>query len=109
MTDFTYAVHDDGVAVLTWDVPGKSMNVLTREAFELVEGFIDEALADDAVKGIVITSGKESFAGGMDLNVLGNIRAQSGDDPAPAGEPAPRGADCTVRATSVSGRIEVTP
>ncbi len=84
MTDFTYALHDDGVAVITWDVPGKSMNVLTREAFELVEGFIDQALADDAVKGVVITSGKETFAGGMDLNVLGNIRAQSGDNPAPA-------------------------
>ena len=84
MTDFTYELHDDGVAVITWDVPGKSMNVLTREAFELVEGFIDQALADDAVKGVVITSGKESFAGGMDLNVLGNIRAESGDDPAPA-------------------------
>jgi 3-hydroxyacyl-CoA dehydrogenase/enoyl-CoA hydratase/3-hydroxybutyryl-CoA epimerase len=84
MADFTYELHDDGVAVLTWDVPGKSMNVLTREAFELVEGFIDTALADDAVKGIVITSGKDSFAGGMDLNVLGNIRASSGDNPAPA-------------------------
>ena len=32
MADFTYEVHDDGVAVVTWDVPGKSMNVLTREA-----------------------------------------------------------------------------
>ena len=48
MTDFTYAVHDDGVAVITWDVPDKSMNVLTREAFELGEGFVDQALADDA-------------------------------------------------------------
>jgi hypothetical protein len=37
MTDFTYAVDADGVAVITWDVPGKSMNVLTREAFALVE------------------------------------------------------------------------
>lgn len=84
MTDFTYELHDDGIAVVTWDVPGKSMNVLTREAFDLVEGFIDKAVADEAVKGVVITSGKDSFAGGMDLNVLGNIRAESGDDPAPA-------------------------
>ncbi|MEM7718696.1 MAG: 3-hydroxyacyl-CoA dehydrogenase NAD-binding domain-containing protein [Pseudomonadota bacterium] len=84
MTDFTYSVDDDGVAVLTWDVPDKSMNVLTREAFQMVEGFIDQALADETVKGIVITSGKDSFAGGMDLNVLGNIRAESGDNPAPA-------------------------
>jgi 3-hydroxyacyl-CoA dehydrogenase/enoyl-CoA hydratase/3-hydroxybutyryl-CoA epimerase len=84
MTDFTYDLHDDGVAVITWDVPGKSMNVLTREAFALVERFLDQALADDTVKGIVITSGKETFAGGMDLNVLANIKAGAGDDPAPA-------------------------
>ncbi|MDA8586454.1 3-hydroxyacyl-CoA dehydrogenase NAD-binding domain-containing protein [Rhodobacteraceae bacterium] len=84
MSDFTYELHDDGVAVITWDVPGKSMNVLTREAFDLVEGFVDQALADDAVKGIVITSGKDSFAGGMDLNVLGSIREEAGDNPAEA-------------------------
>ena len=82
MSDFTYELHDDGVAVITWDVPGKSMNVLTREAFELVEGFVDQALSDDAVKGIVITSGKDSFAGGMDLNVLASIKEESGDNPA---------------------------
>ena len=84
MTDFTYDIHEDGVAVITWDVPNKSMNVLTREAFDLVEGYVDQALADDGVKGIVITSGKDSFAGGMDLNVLAKISAEAGDDPAPA-------------------------
>ncbi len=84
MADFTYVLHDDGVAVITWDVPGKSMNVLTREAFDLVEGFVDDALADDAVKGVVITSGKDSFAGGMDLNVLASIKEASGENPAPA-------------------------
>jgi enoyl-CoA hydratase/carnithine racemase len=62
MTDFTYAVDDDGVAVITWDVPGKSMNVLTRAAFSLVENYLDRALADPEVRGIVVTSGKETFA-----------------------------------------------
>ncbi len=84
MADFTYAVDKDGVAVITWDVPGKSMNVLTREAFALVESFIDDALADEAVKGVVITSGKDSFAGGMDLNVLAKVSAEAGANPAPA-------------------------
>ncbi|AZQ69292.1 3-hydroxyacyl-CoA dehydrogenase [Silicimonas algicola] len=82
MADFTYDLHEDGVAVVTWDVPGKSMNVLTREAFALVESFLDKALADETVKGIVITSGKDSFAGGMDLKVLANVKAEGGDDPA---------------------------
>ena len=82
MTDFTYEVDADGVAIVTWDAVGKSMNVLTREAFALVEDYIDRALADDAVKGVVITSGKKDFAGGMDLNVLATIREESGEEPA---------------------------
>ncbi|UWQ55217.1 3-hydroxyacyl-CoA dehydrogenase NAD-binding domain-containing protein [Leisingera caerulea] len=82
MSDFKYDVDADGVAIITWDAEGKSMNVLTREAFGLVEEYVDRALADDAVKGIVITSGKKDFAGGMDLNVLATIREESGDNPA---------------------------
>ncbi len=82
MTDFTMNVDADGVAVVTWDVPGKSMNVLSREAFQTCEDLIDEALGRDDVKGIVITSGKKDFAGGMDLNTLATIREESGDNPA---------------------------
>ncbi len=82
MSDFTMEIDADGVAVVTWDVPGKSMNVLNREAFQTCEDLIDQALADDAVKGIVITSGKKDFAGGMDLNTLATIREESGDNPA---------------------------
>ncbi|UWQ38681.1 enoyl-CoA hydratase/isomerase family protein [Leisingera aquaemixtae] len=82
MSDFKYDVDADGVAIITWDAEGKSMNVLTREAFGLVEEYVDRALADEAVKGIVITSGKKDFAGGMDLNVLATIREESGENPA---------------------------
>ena len=63
MADFTYAVHDDGVAVITWDVPGKSMNVLSFEGLQTLSDLVDGALADEAVKGIIITSGKADFAG----------------------------------------------
>ncbi len=83
MTDFTMKKDDDGAAVITWDVPGKSMNVMSMEAWPLLDSLIDDALADDAVKGIVITSGKEgSFAGGMDLNVIARMKEEAGDDPA---------------------------
>ncbi len=84
MSDFTYSVDADGVATLTWDVPGKSMNVMTREAFAEVSEMVDKALADHDVKGIIVTSGKDSFAGGMDLNVLARIRQEAGDNPAQA-------------------------
>src|SRR6056297_2407953 len=83
MTDFTMEKHADGVAIITWDVPGKSMNVMTMEAWPQLDSLIDDALADEAVKGIVITSGKEgSFAGGMDLNVIARMKEMAGDDPA---------------------------
>lgn len=84
MADFTYSVDVDGIATLTWDCPGKSMNVMTREAFALVSEMVDRALSDPAVKGIIVTSGKDTFAGGMDLNVLARIRQEAGDNPAQA-------------------------
>ena len=82
MTDFTMQKGDDGVALITWDAPGRSMNVMTIEGWDVLEGLIDDALADDAVRGIVVTSGKDSFAGGMDLNALAGMRDGAGDDPA---------------------------
>ncbi|MEO0752064.1 MAG: 3-hydroxyacyl-CoA dehydrogenase, partial [Pseudomonadota bacterium] len=83
MTDFTMEKGADGVAVITWDTVGKSMNVMTMEAWPLLESLVDEALGDEAVKGIVITSGKAgSFAGGMDLNVIARMKDEAGDDPA---------------------------
>ncbi|WP_026757477.1 3-hydroxyacyl-CoA dehydrogenase NAD-binding domain-containing protein [Sediminimonas qiaohouensis] len=82
MTDFTMTKDADGVAVITWDCPGKSMNVLSTEALMALDGLIDDALADDAVKGIVITSAKKDFAGGMDLNALAKMKEDAGDEPA---------------------------
>ncbi|MGM0741762.1 MAG: 3-hydroxyacyl-CoA dehydrogenase NAD-binding domain-containing protein [Pseudomonadota bacterium] len=83
MTDFTMEKGADGVAVITWDTAGKSMNVMNEQGFLDLEALIDDALADDGVKGVVITSGKEgSFAGGMDLNVIARMRDDAGDEPA---------------------------
>jgi 3-hydroxyacyl-CoA dehydrogenase/enoyl-CoA hydratase/3-hydroxybutyryl-CoA epimerase len=82
MTDFTMNKDADGVATITWDVAGKTMNVMSLDGVQQLNDHIDDALADDAVKGIVITSGKETFAGGMDLNLLAKMKADAGDDPA---------------------------
>ncbi|WP_371153534.1 3-hydroxyacyl-CoA dehydrogenase NAD-binding domain-containing protein [Jannaschia sp. 2305UL9-9] len=82
MSDFTLTKDADGVATITWDVVGKSMNVLSLEGWDDLDACVTDALADDAVKGIVITSGKDTFAGGMDLNVIAKMKAMSGDDPA---------------------------
>jgi 3-hydroxyacyl-CoA dehydrogenase/enoyl-CoA hydratase/3-hydroxybutyryl-CoA epimerase len=82
MTDFTYAVDGDGVATITWDTPEKSMNVMSQKAFVALDGLIDTALADAGVKGIILTSGKTDFAGGMDLNAIARMKEEGGDTPA---------------------------
>jgi len=83
MSDFSYSVDADGVAIITWDTQGKSMNVMNEQGFLDLEAHIDAALADDAVKGVIITSGKPgSFAGGMDLNVIARMKESAGDTPA---------------------------
>lgn len=82
MTDFTMQKDADGVATITWDVADKTMNVMSIEGLGQLNDLIDDALADEAVKGIVITSGKDSFAGGMDLNLLAKMKESAGDNPA---------------------------
>ncbi len=82
MSDFTMTKDADGVAIITWDVPERSMNVMSLQGFADLDALIDDALADTDVKGIVITSGKDSFAGGMDLNVIAKMKDDAGDEPA---------------------------
>ena len=81
-SQFHYATDADGVATITWDQPETSMNVMNGEAFAELDAHLDTAFGDDAVKGVIITSAKKDFAGGMDLNVLAKMKADAGDDPA---------------------------
>ncbi len=82
MSDFSYEIDADGVATITWDTQGKSMNVMSQQGFLDLDALIDKALADDAVKGVIITSGKDSFAAGMDLNVLAKMKESDPQNPA---------------------------
>ncbi|MEL6211908.1 MAG: enoyl-CoA hydratase/isomerase family protein, partial [Pseudomonadota bacterium] len=81
---FTYAA-EDGIATITWDLPGASMNVLTEEGIRQLDALVDRALADESVRGGIITSAKADFAGGMDLGTLAGIKAQAA---AKGGNPA---------------------
>ena len=84
MTDFTLTKETNGIATIIWDCEGKAMNIMTIDALQALNGLIDTALADDAIKGIIITSAKPDFAAGMDLNVLGAMTSHAGHTPANA-------------------------
>jgi 3-hydroxyacyl-CoA dehydrogenase/enoyl-CoA hydratase/3-hydroxybutyryl-CoA epimerase len=68
--NFNVETDADGIALVTWDMPDKSMNVFTEEVMDELDKIIDQVVADDAVKGAVITSGKDTFSGGADLTML---------------------------------------
>lgn len=70
---FKYEVDGDGVALLTLDMPDRSMNVLTEELMAELEGLVQKIAGDDAVKGAVITSGKPAFLAGADLGMIASM------------------------------------
>ena len=76
LTNFRFETQSDGVALLTWDMPGRSMNVITPEVIDELEKVIDAVASDAAIKGCVIASGKSAFSGGADLSMLQQSAAQ---------------------------------
>ena len=69
-TNFTVDIDSDGIALVTWDMPDRSMNVFTEEVMDELDKIVDAVASDAAIKGAVITSGKDSFSGGADLTML---------------------------------------
>ncbi|HZW60204.1 MAG TPA: enoyl-CoA hydratase-related protein, partial [Woeseiaceae bacterium] len=70
MTTMEWQSGDDGVVVLTIDVAGRTMNVMTPEFLDDIATAAAGIAADDAIRGAVITSGKEAFMAGADLHAL---------------------------------------
>ncbi len=72
MDTFKIDVDPDGVAVVTFDVPGRSMNTLTGQVMRELPDVIERIRSDPAIKGAVFQSGKASgFCAGADLGELG--------------------------------------
>ncbi|RWP77028.1 3-hydroxyacyl-CoA dehydrogenase NAD-binding domain-containing protein [Mesorhizobium sp.] len=69
-TNFTLDVDADGIVLITWDMPDRSMNVFTEEAMLELNAIVDKVASDAAIKGAVITSGKDTFSGGADITML---------------------------------------
>lgn len=70
MTIFTHEIDDQGLAVLTWNDPNGPVNSLAQSAVVALGEALDGLLANDAVKGIVLTSGKSDFVVGANLKEI---------------------------------------
>ncbi len=69
MIDYELA---DGVCVLRLDSP--PLNMLTLALLESLRAALRRAIADAAVRGIVITGGPEHFSAGADVNLFQQIQ-----------------------------------
>ena len=73
MTLFTTDLAD-GVAVVTLDVPGESVNVLSREVRQEFSGLLERLGTDGDIRAVVLTSGKpDVFIAGADIEELRGV------------------------------------
>jgi 3-hydroxyacyl-CoA dehydrogenase/enoyl-CoA hydratase/3-hydroxybutyryl-CoA epimerase len=74
MSAFTYEINKDGIAILTFDLPGEKINKLTTPVMSELDHLLDELGVKRDIKAMVVRSGKEgSFIVGADIAEIRNI------------------------------------
>ncbi|HKA72113.1 MAG TPA: 3-hydroxyacyl-CoA dehydrogenase NAD-binding domain-containing protein, partial [Xanthobacteraceae bacterium] len=86
--NFTVDTDSDGIALVTWDMPGRSMNVIDQDVIAELGAIVEKVAGDAAVKGAVVTSGKDTFSGGADLTMLESLNQTFADLARTQGEEA---------------------
>ena len=75
----TVAVDADGIALVTIELKGQSMNVWNEALMTEFAAFVERLCSDASIKGAVITSSKTSgFLAGADLRMLGGGGVSAG-------------------------------
>ena len=67
MSDLSYEIDSDGIAVITWDLEDRSMNVLNARSMGEYRDILNKLIPDENVKGVVLRSAKDAFIAGADL------------------------------------------
>jgi 3-hydroxyacyl-CoA dehydrogenase/enoyl-CoA hydratase/3-hydroxybutyryl-CoA epimerase len=62
-----YTVDGDGVASIVWSMADRSMNVMNQASVAAFGEAVHKAIADKAVKGVIVTSAKNDFVAGGEL------------------------------------------
>jgi 3-hydroxyacyl-CoA dehydrogenase/enoyl-CoA hydratase/3-hydroxybutyryl-CoA epimerase len=68
--NFNLDIDADGIALVSWDMPGRSMNVIDAKVMEELSAIVEKVAPDPAIKGAILASGKDAFCGGADLTML---------------------------------------
>ena len=73
MTAVKTTRDSDNIVTLTLDLPGRSMNVLNEHLMKPFADEVQKFIADPTAKGLIITSGKDAFIAGADLEMIYSI------------------------------------
>ena len=76
----TLTIDTDGIAELRWDDPAHKVNVFSPEAIDEFAAQVDRVVADEAIRGVLITSGKAVFHAGADLRMVADFFDMSAED-----------------------------
>ncbi|HEU4674774.1 MAG TPA: 3-hydroxyacyl-CoA dehydrogenase NAD-binding domain-containing protein [Motilibacteraceae bacterium] len=71
-----YERGDDGVVLLTMDLPGASANTMGEPYRAAMDAALERLEADRSLAGVVITSAKKTFFAGADLNEMLQVRPE---------------------------------
>ncbi|MEM6413224.1 MAG: 3-hydroxyacyl-CoA dehydrogenase NAD-binding domain-containing protein [Pseudomonadota bacterium] len=74
---FETDVDDDGIATISWNMIDYPMNVLAVVALQEFGDLWKAYVTDNSVKGIVITSSRDKFIVGADINGFGEMQRSS--------------------------------
>ena len=82
MPSFHLEIRTDGIAVLTFDLPGEKVNKLTTAVMNEFDRLLDDLAVNHAIRALVIRSGKpDIFIAGADIAEIRDITdANSGEE-----------------------------
>lgn len=74
-TMVTSEIHDDGIAVISFNLHGEAQNILKPQMVEEAMTALEALAANSDVKGIIFTSSKKnSFIAGADITILNSAK-----------------------------------
>ncbi len=74
MSAFALEIGDDGLGILTFDLPGEKVNVLSRGVFAELSEILARMKREPRLRGLIVRSGKpDVFVAGADLKEFTHI------------------------------------
>ena len=77
MTAFDLKVEDDGLAILTFDLPGEKVNKFSTEVLEELADLLVRLAREARIRGLLIRSGKpDIFIAGADVKEFTRVQPE---------------------------------